>query len=187
MEPVCSSRGMVHLEGSHLHALFKANQKLKHVSEGIVQMSLKAGRHGWWATSLGSLFQCFNTLKVKKCFLIPSLNTPLPTILCGFVPILSCHQFPGAWPGTLFCFPSSGSCREQWGCLSFFQGFTFKDLNMFFMLWSPEMHLSFIVLLLHSSKLYLSFISNYCWLEVVPLCYPHSNEVFPLLQICGPS
>lgn len=71
--------------------------------------------------------------------------------------------------------------------LSFFQGFTFKDLNMFFMLWSPEMHLSFIVLLLHSSKLYLSFISNYCWLEVVPLYYPHSNEVFPLLQICGPS
>jgi len=118
MEPVCSSRGMVHLEGSHLHALFKANQKLKHVSEGIVQMSLKAGRHGWWATSLGSLFQCFNTLTVKKCFLIPSLNTPLPTVLCGFVPILSCHQFPGAWPGTLFCFPSSGSCREQWGCLS---------------------------------------------------------------------
>lgn len=46
MEPVCISDGVVHLEGSYLHAFFQANWKLKHVDEGIVQMPLNADRHG---------------------------------------------------------------------------------------------------------------------------------------------
>lgn len=46
-----------------------ANQKWQHISEGIVQRPCEHHSHGPSTTLLGSLFQCFTTLMVKKCFL----------------------------------------------------------------------------------------------------------------------
>jgi len=53
---------------------FRADQKLKHVVECIVQMPLN--RLGASTTSLGSLFQGLTTLSVKKCFLVSRVILP---------------------------------------------------------------------------------------------------------------
>lgn len=62
---------------------FRANQKLRHVIEGIFQMALEHDRHEVSTTFQGRLFQHLTTLIVKQCFLMLSLSIKLLLFSCS--------------------------------------------------------------------------------------------------------
>lgn len=114
---------------------------------------LNNDRHRASTTSLENQFQCLSILMIQKCFLIPSLIVPWNSL----VPFPSCHQFPRsrAWHPPLL--PHLRELQEattshldllfsrlHWICLQPHYQFcfllldAFKDLNISFVLQSPE-------------------------------------------------
>jgi len=93
-----------------------ADQKLKRVIKGIVQMPLNTDRLQALTTSLGSLLQFLTTLLVKKCFLTSSITPPNSALNHSQA---SWHWVPGRRDQHLSPHvTSSGSCREQCGLSS---------------------------------------------------------------------
>lgn len=87
----------------------RANQKLKHTIEGIVQMWLEHWQV--WDSKHVSRKPVPMSDRLNGKYTFPNAQSePALTQLCA---VLSCHQFPGAEPIISLCFPYSGSCREQ--------------------------------------------------------------------------
>lgn len=156
------------LEGTfrdHLAQLvdhFTDKQKLSILLRSLSKCFLNADRHGVSSSSLGSLFQCLTILVVNKSFLMPSLNLfwySLVPLLC-ILSLVTREQSPAppstssarkvternvvtSWPPpywtnqlSLF-FPH----RTFWPCYQLCCQFldAFKDPNVLFILWSPEL------------------------------------------------
>lgn len=90
----------------------RANQKLEDIIEGIIKCLLKSDRHGVSATSLGSLFQCLTTFKVKKKMknVLSSLNLPSAG-LCHYLTFHNC--LPMEPPVLQFVTIASCPCTEH--------------------------------------------------------------------------
>lgn len=154
-------------------------------------------------TFLGSLFQCLNSLSVKKCFLMSSLNLPVAVLNHS---CMSCLWIEGSRDQQLLLhLPFLESCEEQWGLIAFFPSAFFspnrqmqsvqllltavssspclsfvaivaKYLHIFVKLWGPELHMTLQIRLhQHSVKQ-----DNHIFDLLVMLCLKHSGTDFAL-------